>query len=389
MRIGIDIRCFSEGRRSGVEEYVEETLKGLLSMDTHNEYILFFNAFFKDRADLSWINKYPNASLYRLRIPNKVLNFFLWYFRWPKIDRLIGGVDLFFAPNINFIALSKKTKLILTIHDLSFELYPETFSWKRKLWHFFIAPRALCQRASRIVAVSQSTAQDLTSFYAISHEQISTILSGVGEQYTNIDRNNPKLLEIKEKYNLPYRFILFLGTWEPRKNICALITAYNAYRKNFENSDGFCHLVLAGTSGWKSEAIYSAVRNSPYRESIHLLGFIKDEDKPGLYNLATIFVYPSFYEGFGFPILEAMRCGTPVITSHTSSMGEITDGRAILVDPNRPNEIYRAMRELLEDSRLRKLYSENGMRKAYNYRWHLSASALLEVFREVLGNRQS
>jgi glycosyltransferase involved in cell wall biosynthesis len=384
MRIGVDIRCLSEGRRSGVEEYVEETLKSILSMDSYNEYVFFLNAFSEVKADLSWVNQYPNVSIRRWKIPNKILNFFLWYFKWPKIDRLIGGADVFFAPNINFLALSKHTKLVLTVHDLSFELYPETFSWKRRVWHFFIAPRALCRYADRIVAVSNSTAQDLITRYGISREKISVIYSGVGEQYVTIDRNNPILLSTKEKYHLPYRFVLFLGTWEPRKNINMVVSAYNAYRKNCPEDTSY-HLVLAGTPGWKSCPIIEAVKKSPYQSSIHLLGFVENEDKPALYNLAEVFVYVSLYEGFGFPVLEAMRCGTPTITSHTSSLAEVTDGYAILVDPYKPDELYRVIRELFIDKELRKMCSESGRHKSYGYRWQLSGSALLEVFREVLG----
>lgn len=385
MKIGVDIRCLSEGRRSGVEEYIEEILKGIFSMDAHNEYVLFLNAFSEIKADLSWIKEYKNVSIRRFRIPNKLLNFCLWYFRWPKIDRLLGGVDVFFAPNINFIALSQKTKFILTMHDLSFELYPETFSWKRRIWHFFVAPTSLCKRADWIVAVSHSTAQDLMSQYGISREKLTVIHSGVGDRYVAINRNDTRLLSTKEKYHLPYRFILFLGTWEPRKNIVALVLAYNRYREQ-SNEESPHHLVLSGTSGWKSESILRAVNQSPYRDTIHLLGFVEDGDKPALYNLANIFVYTSFYEGFGFPVLEAMRCGTPAITSHTSSLAEVTDGQAILVDPHRPDELYRAIRELVGDKKLYQTYSENGMRKAYAYRWQLSGSALLEVFRESLGD---
>lgn len=384
MKIGIDIRCLSEGRRSGVEEYVEEILKSIFAMDAHNDYVLFLNAFSPIKTDLSWIQKYPNVSLCRWKIPNKLLNFCLWYFRWPKLDRLIGGVDIFFAPNINFIALSKKTKLILTVHDLSFEWYPETFSWKRRLWHVFVAPRTLCRRADRLVAVSRSTAQDLETQYHISKEKISVIPSGVGERYVTMDRNDPQLLETKEKYQLPYRFIFFLGTWEPRKNMAALVAAYDAYRDTCTGNT-FSHLVLAGTPGWGSELFLQSIKQSAYRDSIHLLGFVDDVDKPALYNLAELFVYVSLYEGFGFPVLEAMRCGTPVITTNTSSLSEVTDGYALLIDPYKPNELTLAMQEILSDKKLSALTLESGRRKAYEYRWSLAGSALLEVFRETLG----
>lgn len=386
MKIGIDIRCLADGRTSGVEEYTQEILKNLFALDSNNTYILFLNAFSSVKADLSWVDQFPNVTIKRLRIPNKLLNFSLWYFRFPQLDRLIGGVDVFFAPNISFLAVSHKTKLVLTIHDLSFELYAHTFSRKMRWWHTFVAPHNLCKRASRIVAVSESTKKDLMAHYGLSQEKISVIPSGVRECYAVMDRNDPTLLAVKDKYDLPYRFILFLGTWEPRKNIESIISGYTAYRKATDKQGVVYKLVLAGHPGWGSKEVEHALAKSPYREDIITLGYIDDKDKPALYNLASVFVYPSFYEGFGFPVLEAMRCGTPVITSHTSSLVEVTEGHAILIDPHKPHELYIALRELLSDKTLYRILSDAGKRKSYEYRWHLASSRLLEVFREVLGN---
>ena len=209
MKIGIDIRCLSEGRRTGVEEYTINLLKKIFKKDKQNEYILFLNSWKKSKADLKWLEKYSNVKVKTFRFPNKLLNFLFWYLQWPKIDRMLGGVDIFFMPNINFIANSKKAKLILTIHDLAFEQFPETFSWKRRVWHIFINPRRLARRADKIMAVSESTKNDIVRLYKIPADKIKIIYNGVSERFKVIDRNDPKLLKVKEKYT-KNQFPLFI-----------------------------------------------------------------------------------------------------------------------------------------------------------------------------------
>ncbi|MEK7182050.1 MAG: glycosyltransferase, partial [Patescibacteria group bacterium] len=157
MRIGIDVRCLAEGKRTGVEEYTISLLEKLLETDKENEYVLFFNAWRKKVPDFSWATRYPNVTLRAFHFPNKLFNLMIWYLGWPKLDTLIGGTDIFFLPNLNFASVSRKTKLVVTAHDLSFEMFPETFSWRQRLWHFLVNFRGLLRRADRIIAVSQST----------------------------------------------------------------------------------------------------------------------------------------------------------------------------------------------------------------------------------------
>lgn len=384
MKIGVDIRCLVEGRRSGVEEYTESLLKNLFVIDPHNEYVLFLNSFREPNVDLSWAEKFPRVTIKRFRIPNKILNFFLWYLRWPKIDRMLGGVDVFFAPNITFLALSKKAKLVLTVHDLSFELYPNTFTVKRRLWHLFVSPRRLVGMADRVIAVSRSTAEDLAGYYGVRRKFVRVIPSGVGDQYGKIDRNDVALLRVKEKYGLPYRFILFLGTIEPRKNIVSLVRAYEAFRATRKEGDPVYSLVIAGSSGWRGEALDREIGELSYKKDIRVIGFVEDADKPALYNLASIFVYPSLYEGFGFPVLEAFACAIPTITSHTSSLGEIAQQAAILTDPYKPQQISDALGELTKDKALADRLAGAGQRRAHGYQWQLTAHKTLEMFRSVL-----
>ena len=384
MKIGIDIRCLSEGRRTGVEEYTINLLKKIFAEDKRNEYILFFNSWNKNtKVDLSWYRKYSNVSLKRFSFPNKILNLLLWYFRWPKIDKLLGGVDIFFAPNMNFVALSKNVKFVLTVHDLSFEYFPETFSWKRRWWHFFVNPHYLVKRADKIIAVSNSTKNDILKKYKIPSDKIKVIYNGVSEKMREIDRNDFKLLKIKEKYNLPFNFILFLGTFEPRKNIVGLVKSYELLRKKYGEKVQRFKLVIAGSSGWKSREIKKSVGKSEFKKDILLLNFVDDNDKVYLYNLASIFVYPSFFEGFGIPPLEAMRCGVNVVASNNSSLPEVVGDGGLLVDADRPDEIAVACGELLLDKKISEKLSYYRFRQLQKFSWQKSAEEFLNLIRSL------
>ncbi|MDP2838100.1 MAG: glycosyltransferase family 1 protein [Candidatus Moranbacteria bacterium] len=381
MRIGIDIRCLAEGKRTGVEEYTLALLQALFEYDQENEYILFFNAWRKVTPDFSWLEPYPRVTLKVFRFPNKLLNLSLWYLGFPKLDLLLGGTDVFFMPNLNFSATSQKTQLVVTTHDLSFELFPETFSMKQRFWHFLVNFRQLIRRADRVIAVSQSTKDDLVEEYRVPETKITVVPSGIDQRFRKMDRNDPELMHIKDKYHLPYRFILYLGTFEPRKNIVALIDSYNALVASgnslFEKYD----LVLAGTRGWKCDDVFAAREASPYKEKILLPGFIADEDKVALYNLASVFVYPSLYEGFGFPPLEAMACEIPVITSHSSALPEVVGAAGVMIDPYQPDELYRALEAVLTDHELAQTLSEQSAAQSRQFSWEKTATATLALFR--------
>jgi len=293
-------------------------------------------------------------------------------------------VDIFFLPNLNFVAVTDKAKLIVTAHDLSFEAFPETFSWKRRFWHFFINFRRLVLSADKVIAVSQSTKNDLMMRYNVPEKSIAVISSGIGEQFRVMSRNDDKLISVQKKYYLPYKFILSLETFEPRKNILSLIKSYEALQRLGHPVFDKYALVIAGACGWKYGEIFKAIANSPYKKKIVLPGFIVDEDKPALYNLASVFVYPSLYEGFGFPPLEAMASGTPVITSHSSSLPEVVGEAGILIDPYQPEELFQALQQVLLDQEFANLLQKKGTERASFFSWDKTAQSTYEIFEAVL-----
>lgn len=382
MRIGIDIRCLAEGRRTGVEEYTQGLLEALFAADRRNEYVLFFNSWSAPKADFSWAEKYPNVTVRVFRIPNKLLNFSLWYLRSPKLDRLLRGVDLFFMPNQNFVALSRAARLVVTAHDLSFELTPETFTWKQRLWHYLVNFRKLSRAADRVIAVSRSTARDLETLYGLPADRVAVVYSGRDLSCRQVDRNDLSLMAVKDRYRLPYRFILSFGTFEPRKNTEAVLAAFEALRGQ-GGPAADCHLVLAGSPGWSSQALEARIRRSPERDRIRVIGFVAQEDKAALYTLASVLVYPSFYEGFGFPPLEAMASGLPVITSHASSLPEITGDAALLIDPYQPNEILLAFQSVLGSRELSDALRARGLERAAKFSWSRAAGETLRVFQAL------
>lgn len=363
MRIGVDIRSLQEKRYSGVSEYTLNLLKALFSIDRANQYILFCNAIKK--IDLPKFD-FPNVKIIKFNYPNKLFNLSLKFFKFPKIDKLINGLDIFFMPNLQFIALSEKVKTVITIHDLSFERYPSFFSTRQRLWHKLVNPRKLCRESKKIIAVSANTKNDIVNLYNIESRKIEVIYSGLDKKYKEIE-NQEELERVKNKYSLPEKFILYLGNIESRKNIDSIIEAF----KNLNIPD--LYLIIAGQGG-------SGVRNL---DKIKFIGYVADEEKAALYNLAKIFVYPSFYEGFGFPPLEAMACGTPVISSFSSSLSEVVGSAAIMIDPYNVSELSAAINQILTDKDLWRNLRQRGFEQAKKFNWRNTAQKLLIILQNL------
>lgn len=376
MKIGIDARCFARGKNTGVEEYTKRSLDAIFAQNNDHEYVIFFNAWKNTNVDFSWATRYAHVSVKKFSIPNKLLNASLWFLRYPHLDRLCGGVDIFFMPNSNFCALSSRARLFLTVHDLSFEHYKKTFSFKRRLWHYFVNPRALIKKATHVFAVSEATKCDLMHTYAIASEHVTVITNGAPSISGTLDRNDMRLISVKERYHLPYKFILYFGTIEPRKNISGIVATYTALRTN--NPHIAHQLVIAGSRGWKSAEIYAAIDASPYARDIIVITDVPESDKEAIYALASVFIYPSFFEGFGFPPLEALSCRVPVIVSHTTSLPEVVGRHAIMIDPYRIEEGVHALVAIITDKTLTASLAHTTIeRHTRHYSWQQAAEQFL------------
>jgi len=369
MRIAIDLRPLMSGKLSGVEVYILSMLHTLFSIDQKNEYILWYNSY--SDVDISHFpSEYPNVSVKRTRIPNKFLNLSLSLLRWPKIDRLIGkGIDLIWVPDPRPTPVSKKCKKIVTFHDLSFEDFNQSFNLKTRLWHKVLRPKKEAREADAIVAVSHFTKNRLREVYKVTTDKIHVIheASSVSRAFHSFD-------SIQEIYHLPDRYFLCLSTLESRKNIAGVVKAYLNWQ---EEARSDIHLVIAGK---RHPSIFSDLDLPDDHPFIKMIGFVEEDDKASLYQNAFAFLFPSFYEGFGLPILEAMQCGIPVITSTTSAMPEVAGDAALLVDPQFNNEIKMALHKIYQDSFYREQLIKRGFENVKRFSWDEAVKGLTKLF---------
>ncbi len=374
LNLGIDISPLTTSTRTGVGEYTYGLLNALFNIDRNNQYFLFYNAFVDvEKYVPDW--KRENIHFVQTRWPNKLFHSSIQFLGWPKIDRLIEKkkkikLDYFFSPNIGFQKISKETKHLLTVHDLSFEIFPDCFSRKMQLWHNFLSPKKQCQLAGQIFVPSKNTKRDIHEMYEIPEEKITVVYPGISKVYTNEITDTQKQ-EVRTKYNLPVKYILFLGTIEPRKNIEAVLQGFEQFQKKHGND---YHLVIAGAGGWKNRKIMKAIEKN---KSAAYIGYVEPLDKPALYAMASVFVYPSLYEGFGFPVLEAMACGIPVITSSRSSLPEIADNAAYYVNPSYPSEIAEGLDRILGPTELHNFFVQKGKMQAGKFSWDKTAEQFL------------
>jgi len=381
MKIGFDIRPLMDANYSGVSEFTKEVLSGLLSLDSEDEFKLYYNSF-KSVTDRFPVWNQENVEVVATHYPNKLFNYVLQkYLHRPKLD-LLADADVFFAPHLNFYALSPNRPSILVVHDLSFLRYPQFFSWRKNVWHRQLRVKRLVNQFSKVVAISNNTKQDLIELCGLPSDKIEVIYSGIAEIYRPIDLASPEISEMKIKYGISPRFILSLGTIEPRKNLDGLIAAYELLldsNKNLNDLD----LVIVGGMGWKSEAINRAWKKSKYHHKIKFIGYVDNADKPFLYGMAELFVFPSFYEGFGFPPLEAMACGTPVVSSFASSLPEILGDAAIYVDPFNVADIAKGMAEALSSDEVLNELKAKGLAQAEKYSWTIASAEYLKLIKKI------
>ena len=275
--------------------------------------------------------------------------------------------------------LVSRTPSVVTVYDLSFVLYPDYFRSPNRIYLTW-GTRISTSRARRIIAISESTKRDLIRLFNLSPEKIDVVPPGVESGFfPNGDGNSTD--RFRRAKNLPEHFILFVGTREPRKNIPTLIHAYAKAKSRLH----FPHqLAIVGGQGWKEEAITRAVEESQVQRDVILPGFVPAEELPHWYRAADAFVYPSRYEGFGMPLLEAMASGTPVITGNLSSLPEAVGSAALLVDPSDEGELEEAIVQLIGDQALRDELIAKGRERARQFTWTRAAQATADVYRRAL-----
>ncbi len=295
------------------------------------------------------------------------------------VEKFVGTNDLYHWTNF-FTYSQKRGKKILTVHDVSVFLFPEFHPLKRRLTFKAFFPRSL-EQADHILTDSTSTKKDLIDHFKVPAEKITTVYLGVDTSFLPVPAQ--EATPILDNYNLRRgEYLLYVGTMEPRKNLVRLLRAYNQFRDNHRSA---IPLIMVGANGWLNQSLFTEIEKSPWKRDIRILGYISKNDLPALYSGAAAFVYPSIYEGFGLPPLEAMACGAPVITSDNSSLPEVVGDAALLVNAQNVEAIAGAMFKIVSDPSLRERLGQRSSARAKHFSWRRTAEETLAVYERILG----
>ncbi|MCC5620836.1 glycosyltransferase family 1 protein [Nostoc sp. CHAB 5715] len=303
------------------------------------------------------------------KFPNPIISYYENYLGFPDI---IHGTDHVVYP-------CAKSLKIMTIHDLTYIKYPNFVNWIVRSYTDRI--RQCLKWTDLIITVSESSKKDIIEYFQVEPEKIyvTPLASRYNPDYLSAENILNIEKQVEHDFSQPY--LLFVSTIEPRKNINAVILAFNFLKTKYKIEH---QLVLIGKKGWKYEPIFMAIENSHWKNQIHHFDYLSDELVALFYSRADVFVYPSHYEGFGLPILEAMMLGTPVVTSNTSSIPEVTGDAAILIDPNDPIQLAEAILKVISDSQLRQDLIEKGKARAKLFSWERTAKETLKAYRSIL-----
>lgn len=372
MRIAIDAHMVGT-RETGNETYVLNLVKALGKIDRHNDYFLLSHdpsllpAELLGRPNFSTVHVLPSTSLVRIPIS-------MPYLAWRE------GYDLL---HVNYVAPPlSPVPTVVTIHDISYEFFPQFFS-PRDRWLLATLVPFSARRAAKIIAVSENTKWDIVKRYAIRSDKVAVTHEAAAPRFKPI--SNPQQLHgIRDKYGINSSFILTVGNLQPRKNIGRLIEAFVRLRER----NALDHqLVIVGQPSWRGSDIHHLVQGRGFQDQVVFTGYVPGDDLPLLCNAATIFVYPSLYEGFGLPPLEAMACGTPVIASNVSSLPEVLGDAAVLVDPYDVEGLAQAILDLLAEPAKLRVLAARGIARSSMFCWEETARRTLLLYEEVHARR--
>jgi glycosyltransferase involved in cell wall biosynthesis len=352
--IGIDASRATAARRTGTENYARRLIEALLAASAKNHFRLYFR-------DAPPVGAFPGAERRVIPFPR------LWTHLRLSVELLARPrPDVLFVP-AHVLPLAHPLPTVVTVHDLGYRYYPGAHPARQRLYLDW-STRFSARAATRVLADSAATQRDLAHFYGVPPEKITVVYPGRDETLAWVDP-----APVRARYGLASDYLLHVGTLQPRKNLSRLMEAAASLRPRWPG----LQLVLAGQPGWQSGPIRAQAR--AHSDWVRLLDYVPDDDLPGLYSGARVFVFPSLYEGFGFPVLEAMACGTPVVCANTSSLPEVAGEAALLVDPEDTPGLAAAIGRVLQDAALRKSLAAQGLEQVRKFSWERAAQETLAV----------
>jgi glycosyltransferase involved in cell wall biosynthesis len=376
MHIGINAQLLSAGnnfRNSGVSRYIRYLLQGLQRDPGEHSYTVFVNG---PEVIEQLGSSHPRITYVSAPWPeNRPAARVAWeQFTLPMLLRQ-QKIDLLHSPvNVLPMRLPPHCAGVVTLHDLAFLRFPHVLTRSKRLYHRTFTVRSL-RRATMVIAVSESTRRDVQELVGIAGERIATVYPCIDERFSRVVEKE-EVERFRLQKGLHDGFILYLGTLEPRKNIPALIDAYARLRRQYERCE---KLVLAGSKGWMYDAIFTSIQRYGLESEVIFPGFVPDEEQHLWYHAASVFAYPSLYEGFGIPVAEALACGTPVVTSTVSSLPEAGAGLALTVEPQDSEGLARALYQAITDT----AYRERCYAQAQQVARRFSLQALARQTRAV------
>lgn len=374
MKIAIEVTPLMN-KGAGLSRFVFCFLKELAKIDQVNEYILYYHGGLKYKKRIPPDFDFKKSAYKIVKMPLQALSLLRNTFKFPPMELFLGKPDIFWSTNFDVPLFWGKTKIIYTVYDLSPFIFPgqydKTFSGMR--WKI---ERSI-KKADVVLAISENTKKDIIRIFNIPTEKINVVYCGVSEDFFPINDENVQR-ETKNKYCGGKEFILSVGTLNPRKNFIKLIEAFAVVRKNID-----IKLVIAGKKGWLFEEIYSKVKELNIQNDVIIANAVNDKELNMLYNSCSVFVFPSLYEGFGIPIIEAFACGAPVCASNASSVPEVAGDAALYFDPNNAEEMADCIVKILKNKTLRDEFIKKGFKQVKNFSWKNSAIKLLEIFKNM------
>ncbi len=369
MRIAIDAHSVGT-QLGGNESYATNLIESLAAIDSVNNYTIFVT---KREAVARFSNRWPNFQV-RSTLPHTPL------IRIPltlSAELRRNPVDVL---HVQFTSPPfAPCPVVVSIHDLSFEHLPQTFKWRSRK-QLRITVRRSAREASQVIALSQYVKQDLVASYKLSPEKVTVIGLAAPRHFAPV-QNAEEVQRVRQTYGITGEYILNLGAIQPRKNLERLLSAYAQLRKRMPDSP---KLVLAGKRAWLYDETLRAVPELGLSDSVVLTGYVPEHDLPALYSGALFFVYPSYFEGFGLPPLEAMKCGTPVIVGNLTSLPEVVADAGLLIDPFDSEALASAMETLVNDSDLRAKLRVKGLERAKHFDWQETARQTLAVYERAI-----
>jgi glycosyltransferase involved in cell wall biosynthesis len=382
-QIGIDITsALTQG--GGIGRYTRELVRALVNIESNNQYTLFSARIAPSLSQKQQplLNSLTSLSkvTYRPAALGEQWLYRLWYrLRFPiPVQVFTGRLDLFHSPDFVLPPISGDISTLLTVHDLSFIHFPHAFPPTLVDYLNRVVPWSVA-RATHILADSNSTKMDLEQYWAVPQEKITVLYSGVSEEYLPV-KDPVRLAQVRDIYDLgksPY--LLSVGTVQPRKNFQMLVKAFAPIARRHPHN-----LFIAGGKGWLEDEMMAEASRQGVADRVRFLGFVADENLPALYSGSSLFLFPSLYEGFGLPVLEAMACGVPTIISNSSSLPEVGGDAALQLGPELPEAWSEGMDQVLSDEVLADSLTEAGFIQVQRFNWTMAARKLLAVYDSLL-----